>query len=55
VLHSFTGNSGDGYLPRAGLILDKFGSLWGTTPVGGKLTKPCTFINGCGTLFNVRP
>ena len=55
VLHSFTGNTGDGYLPRAGLILDKLGSLWGTTPVGGKLTGPCTFINGCGTLFNVRP
>jgi uncharacterized repeat protein (TIGR03803 family) len=55
VLHNFTGSGGDGYLPRAGLIHGKFGALWGTTPAGGKLAQPCTFINGCGTVFKVRP
>jgi uncharacterized repeat protein (TIGR03803 family) len=55
VLHNFTGSGGDGSLPRAGLIRGKFDLLWGTTPAGGWLAQPCTFINGCGTVFNVRP
>ncbi|MFZ1007715.1 MAG: choice-of-anchor tandem repeat GloVer-containing protein [Candidatus Sulfotelmatobacter sp.] len=56
VLHSFGGSDGDGYLPRAGLIQGRSGSLWGTTPTGGNLSAlPCTYISGCGTVFNVRP
>jgi uncharacterized repeat protein (TIGR03803 family) len=54
VLHSFTGSGGDGYLPRVGLTLGRSGLLWGTTPSGG-LAPPCAFLNGCGTVFNVRP
>jgi uncharacterized repeat protein (TIGR03803 family) len=35
VLHTFTGQNGDGYIPRAGLIIDKIGNLYGTTQYGG--------------------
>jgi uncharacterized repeat protein (TIGR03803 family) len=38
ILHSFGGpygNSVDGYLPQAGLIIDKNGNLFGTTGYGG--------------------
>jgi uncharacterized repeat protein (TIGR03803 family) len=56
VLHNFGGSSGDGYLPRAGVIQGRSGSLWGTTPSGGNLSAlPCTYIDGCGTVFNVHP
>jgi len=41
ILHSFTGGA-DGKLPYAGLVLDPFGDLYGTTPDGG---------NGYGTVF----
>jgi len=54
VLHSFPGSGGDGYLPRVGLTPGRSGLLWGTTPSGG-LAPPCAFLNGCGTVFNVRP
>jgi len=45
VLYSF-GSSGDGALPRAGLINVK-GTLYGTTEVGG--------ASGYGTVFSVSP
>jgi uncharacterized repeat protein (TIGR03803 family) len=35
VLHNFSDLSGDGKLPWTGLILDKKGNLYGTTPDGG--------------------
>jgi uncharacterized repeat protein (TIGR03803 family) len=35
VLHSFTGTSGDGASPYAGVILDSSGNLYGTTDSGG--------------------
>jgi uncharacterized repeat protein (TIGR03803 family) len=55
VLHSFTGNGGDGNMPFAGLVHGKTGSLWGTTPTGGgKTAPPCSGSGGCGTVFNVR-
>jgi uncharacterized repeat protein (TIGR03803 family) len=43
VLHGFDGN--DGADPRAGLIFDDSGSLYGTTRVGG--------VYGFGTVFEL--
>jgi uncharacterized repeat protein (TIGR03803 family) len=45
VLHTFTGD--DGGNPRAGLIADKVGNLYGTTIAGGS--------GGGGTVFKVTP
>jgi uncharacterized repeat protein (TIGR03803 family) len=56
VLHEFTGGSGsdgDGANPLYGLTLGKTGSLWGTTPSGGKDTSPCGTYHGCGTVFHI--
>ena len=46
VLYSFTG-SDDGAHPKAGLIRDKAGNLYGTTQKGG--------VHGCGTVFKLTP
>jgi uncharacterized repeat protein (TIGR03803 family) len=46
VLHAFT-NDGDGAFPRAGLIFDGAGNLYGTTTNGG--------VNGDGAVFEVTP
>jgi uncharacterized repeat protein (TIGR03803 family) len=35
VIYAFGSYSGDGALPRGGLILDSAGNLYGTTPIGG--------------------
>jgi len=43
VLHSFTGESTDGSDPKAGLIVDSAGNLYGTTFAGGS--------DGRGTVF----
>jgi uncharacterized repeat protein (TIGR03803 family) len=48
VLHSFTGGA-DGAQPVTGVILDKAGDLYGTTPFGG--TDTC--FDGCGTVFKL--
>jgi uncharacterized repeat protein (TIGR03803 family) len=45
VLHAFTGR--DGEQPRAGVIFDQTGNLYGTTLVG----SACN--NGCGTVFKL--
>ena len=45
VLHSF--NPTDGYYPKAGLVLDAAGNLYGTTEQGG--------IYGGGTVFELTP
>jgi uncharacterized repeat protein (TIGR03803 family) len=47
VLHAFTGRPNDGGAPFAELIMDKRGSLYGTTNEGG--------TNGSGTVFKVFP
>lgn len=53
VLHSF-GNNQDGAYPKAGLISDAAGNLYGTTYFGG--TGGCTGIfAGCGTVFELSP
>jgi uncharacterized repeat protein (TIGR03803 family) len=51
VLHSF-GNGTDASEPRAGLIFDAAGNLYGTTAVGGTGSN-CIF--GCGTVFELTP
>lgn len=48
VLYSFTcGTNGDGAYPKAGLIMDRKGNLYGTTSEGGAY--------GPGTVFKVSP
>lgn len=46
VLYSFTGGADGGY-PRAGLILDSSGNLYGTTSEGGP--------SGTGVVFKIQP
>ena len=48
VLHSFTGAE-DGATPRAGLVLDSAGNLYGTALQGG---PPCGFFT-CGVVFKI--
>jgi uncharacterized repeat protein (TIGR03803 family) len=45
ILHSFTGNGGDGVLPFAGVTLDSAGNVYGTTYSGG--------TEGWGTVFKI--
>jgi uncharacterized repeat protein (TIGR03803 family) len=53
VLYDFQGGS-DGVSPRAGLIMDKNGDLYGTTEYGGG--AGCKkFLDGCGTVFKLTP
>jgi len=50
VLYSFTGTSGDGANPYAGLARDAKGNLYGTTYYGG--LESCNNI-GCGVVFKL--
>ena len=43
VLHSFSGSSGDGALPYAGLVRDAAGNLYGTTYGGGRYDMGAAF------------
>jgi uncharacterized repeat protein (TIGR03803 family) len=54
VLYSFCSlsNCADGANPHAGIILDVFGNLYGTTMAGGT-TQNC--VGGCGTVFELSP
>jgi hypothetical protein len=51
VLYSFTGGA-DGANPKAGLIRDAVGNLYGTTANGGATTIPCP-TSGCGVVFEL--
>jgi uncharacterized repeat protein (TIGR03803 family) len=51
VLHSFTGGS-DGANPRAGVIMDSRGNLYGTTEEGG---AKCYTSYTCGVVFKITP
>lgn len=51
VLHSFTGYPSDGAAPRAGLLRDSAGNLYGTTFGGG--SDGCNGQAGCGTVFKL--
>jgi len=51
VLYSFKGGS-DGGGPRADLIADSSGNLYGTTPAYGALGSGCDpYADGCGTVY----
>ncbi|MGA2695753.1 MAG: choice-of-anchor tandem repeat GloVer-containing protein [Terriglobales bacterium] len=50
ILHTFSGLSGDGAYPYAGLVRDAAGNLYGTTE-GGGASLAC--LNGCGTIFRI--
>jgi uncharacterized repeat protein (TIGR03803 family) len=54
VLYNFCQKSGcsDGKLPRAGLVLDAKGNLYGTTWQGGSNTQACNNA-GCGVVFRI--
>ncbi len=50
VIYSFSGGTGDGALPRAGVTIGSDGTLYGTTEYGG--AGACTgLFPGCGTVF----
>lgn len=53
VLYSFSDGS-DGAEPRATLVMDASGNLYGTTEYGGINTTGCTG-SGCGTVFKLAP
>jgi len=52
-LYEFQGGD-DGATPLARVVIGPDGSLYGTTETGGEVNH-CTFPNGCGTVFNLRP
>ena len=51
VLHNFTGYPGDGADPKAGLVMDASGNLYGTTSAGGASGDGAVFelVNSSGT------
>ena len=51
ILYNFRGGP-DGGIPKAGLIFDAAGNLYGTTTLGGNRTN-CS--QGCGTVFELSP
>jgi len=53
VLHSFSQNGTDGYIPAGGPILDSAGHVYGATGSGG--TGSCGASDGCGTVFEIKP
>ena len=52
LLHGFRGGLGDGAQPRAALVFDSKGNLYGTANVGGN--TGCYFL-GCGAVFELKP
>jgi uncharacterized repeat protein (TIGR03803 family) len=55
VLHFFTGKTGDGANPVAGLIADSADNLYGTTEYGGGRGCIASPPYGCGTIFELTP
>lgn len=48
-------NCADGYQPRASLIVDSRGNLYGTTVLGGisGTNCPASYVNSCGVVFEL--
>jgi len=55
LLHSFKPDGKDGQNPRAGLIFDTSGNLYGTTWYGGSGSCYDGNGHGCGTVFELAP
>ena len=57
ILHGFTDNGTDGYVPMDGLTMDSSGNLYGTTYYGGKgkCSGGASPQSGCGTVFKLTP
>ena len=57
VIYSFSGTSGDGAVPVAGVTVGPNGVLYGTTQYGGAATAaPCNVaVPGCGTISQLTP
>lgn len=53
ILHSFTGENGDGAYPNSTMAIGKDGELYGTTVIGGTPYTSCN--SGCGTVFKLIP
>ncbi len=51
-LYVFQGGPADGASPMSGVVFDRTGNLYGTTPLGG--TGTCS-SDGCGTVFRLAP
>ncbi|MGA7294325.1 MAG: choice-of-anchor tandem repeat GloVer-containing protein, partial [Terriglobales bacterium] len=49
-LHLFTGEGGDGFLSKAGVVVDKKGNLYGTTIRGGASGSQ---LSGYGTVYKI--
>jgi hypothetical protein len=54
VLYTFKGGT-DGASPRAGIIFDTAGNLYGTTYNGGFGAFQPICVGGCGTVFELSP
>jgi uncharacterized repeat protein (TIGR03803 family) len=52
ILHDFQLRRGDGEYPKAGVIVDASGALYGATTFGGT-SKACG--DGCGTIYKLTP
>ena len=51
VLYDFAGGASDGAYPSAGLVADRAGNFYGTTPDGGGGTQCIVQFGGCGAIF----
>jgi uncharacterized repeat protein (TIGR03803 family) len=54
VLYAFPGEGTDGANPRAGVIPDSAGNIYGTTSAGGAFACPWSGF-GCGVVFKLTP